>query len=135
MLSLTATTILTPEEALERALAWFGGGNDLKLIELSGHVHGREGSLDVVVGGDPVVGREVYAPRELLNAILRDLRDRYGLSTMQLALHFHTVPDEAAGHLLVEIEAAHPVEVRIESDGLDRRSRDFLDGLPRPETR
>ncbi|MFO7535021.1 MAG: hypothetical protein R6X19_04950 [Kiritimatiellia bacterium] len=135
MLNLSATTILTPEEAIERALACFGGGKGLKLVELAGHVHGREGSLEITVGGDPVVGREAYEPLELLNAILRDLRDRYGLSVMQLALHFHTVPNDESGHLMVQVEATPPVEVRIESDGLDQMSRDFLDGLPRPERR
>jgi hypothetical protein len=135
MINMTATTILTPDEALERALSYFGAEVGLKLIEMAGHIHGREGSLQVTVTGDPVVGREKYEPLDLLRSLLRDIRDRYGLSVVQLVLHFHTMPDETAGHLMVQVDAGHPVEVGCESQGLDRVTRDFLDGLPRPEMR
>jgi hypothetical protein len=133
MLNLTASTILTPDEAVERALACFGGGSGMKLIEMAGHIHGRHGAVQVTVRGDPVVGREKFEPLELLRSIHRDIRDRYGLPVAQWQLHFHTLPDETAGHMLVRIEEGHPVEVACESLSLDQLARDFLDGLPRPE--
>lgn len=132
MVNLTATTILTADESVERALVYFGGECGLRLIEIAGHCHGREGSLQVTVTGDPLVGRERYEPLDLLRSVLRDIRDRYGLSLVQIVLHFHTSPDESAGHLMVQVDAGSPVEVGAESEGLDRISRDFLDGLPRP---
>jgi hypothetical protein len=135
MLDLTATTILTPDESVERALAYFCGECGLRLIEISGHCHGREGSLEVTVTGDTLMGRERYEPLQLLRSVLKDIRDRYGLSLVQVVLHFHTTPDETAGHLMIQVDAGSPVEVGAESQGLDRISRDFLDGLPRPEMR
>ncbi len=132
MTNLVASTIFTPDEAVKRALVYFGGECGLRLIELTGHCHGREGSLQVTVSGDPLVGRERYEPLDLLRAVLRDIRDRYGISLAQIVLHFHSTPDESAAHLLVQVDAGPPVEVGVESDGLDQVSRDFLDGLPRP---
>ncbi len=133
MLNLTASTILTPDEAVERALACFGGESGMKLVEMAGHIHGRDGAVQVTVTGDSVVGREKYEPLDLLRSILRDMRDRYGLTVVQWQLHFHTLPDETAGHLRVQIEAGHPVDVACESLEVDPQTRDFLDGLPRPE--
>ncbi len=135
MINLTATTILTSDETAERALAYFVHEAGLRLIEISGHCHGREGSLEVTVSGDPLVGREKYEPLDLLRAVLRDMRDRYGFSMAQVLLHFHTEPDETAGHMMLQIDAGAPGEVGIESEGLDRLSREFLDGLPRPQSR
>jgi hypothetical protein len=135
MMNLTATTILTPDEAIERALAYFGGEVGLRLIEMAGHMHGHEGSLQITLTGDTVVGRETYAPLDLLRSVLRDIRDRYGLSVIQMVLHYHTMPDETAGHLMIQVDAGHPVEVGCESQELDRVTRDFLNGLPKPELR
>jgi hypothetical protein len=133
MLALTASTTLTPDSAVDLALRYFVQENKLTLVELTGHLHGQDGAITITVVGAKVIGREAYEPQDLLNAILRDVRDRYGLGVVQLVLHLHAAPDEAAGHLLVQINAGQSVVVGIESQGLDLMAREFLDGLPRPK--
>jgi hypothetical protein len=131
MLDVTASTNLTPDSAVELALRYFVQENKLKLVELTGHLHGHDGALTITVMGAKVIGREEYEPQVLLNAILRDVRERYGLGVGQLVLHLHAAAGEAAGHLLVQVNAGQPVVVGLESQGLDLLAREFLDGLPR----
>ena len=131
MLNLSVTTSLSRDEVIERALAHFVQTWGLSLVELVGHMHGREGAVEVVVSGERVAGNGTYEPQALLGSILAHVRQGFGLEEVYTLLHLHTAPDETAGHLLLRVVRQQPLEVAVECRELDAQTRAFIDGLPK----
>jgi hypothetical protein len=132
MLKMSARTSLPLDEVVERAMRYFVREEKLALVELNGHLHGREGAVDIAVSGARIAGGgQVYEAPDVLRAVVGQVMDRYGLAIVYLIVHLHTAPDESVGHLVVRIDTEGGTDVSLESRELDYQAKSFLAVLPR----
>ena len=131
MMEKSVVTRLAPEKVVENSLEFFVDKGGLKLIELTAHLHGREGFVEVSVAGGRLSAKEDYEPPRLLETLQNLIQDQFGFTLSHMLLHLHGTPEEAGDHAMVRIAARAPVEVRVDTEGCDSMGREFLDGLPK----
>jgi hypothetical protein len=125
MLNLAVKTKLEPLEALERTHDHFTKELGLKVVEMVGHMHGKEGFTEIRLSSGKIIGTGEHDAQQVLRELLDHTEATYGLQTVHYLLHMHSVPDESVGHLVVKVGTGSPTEVEFSSEEYDEAVREF----------
>jgi hypothetical protein len=125
MLNLAVKTKLEPLEALDRTYEYFTKNLGLEVVEMVGHMHGKEGFTEIRLSSGKLVGTGEHDARQVLRQLLEHIESAYGLETVHYLLHMHSVPDGSVGHLIVKVGTGSPTEVEFTSEEYDEPVKEF----------
>jgi len=123
-------TLLTVDETLRYIMDRLARSEGLEVRELVAHLHGLQGTVELTITGNQVVGRQPYGPDELLRRLIDNTHEQIGLDLVYLLAHLHPATGQHDGHLLVRVNAGPPTRVTIDSRAMDDPADDLLAGLP-----
>jgi hypothetical protein len=125
MLNLSVKTKLNPLEVLDRTYEYFTNNAGLRVVEMVGHMHAKEGFTEIRLSSGKLIADGEHDARQVLREILDHVKKTYGLETVHYLLHMHSVPDESVGHLIAKVNTGTPTEVEFTSEEYDEQVREF----------
>ena len=129
MLNLIVKTKLKPRSALDKIYEHFTKNVGLRVVEMVGHMHGKEGFTEIRLSSGLLGAKGEHESRQVLQEILDHVSETYGLETVYYLLHMHSVPDESVGHLIAKVSTGSPAEVEFTSEEYDEQVRAFARSL------
>jgi hypothetical protein len=129
MLNLSVKTKLKPLAALDRTYEHFTKNVGLRVVEMIGHMHAKEGFAEIRLSSGTLSAKGEHESRQVLRELLDHASETYGLETVYYLLHMHSVPDESVGHLIAKISTGSPTEVEFTSEEYDEQVREFAGAL------
>ena len=125
MLNLSVKTKLKPWAAFEKTYEHFTGNVGLRVVEMVGHMHAKEGFTEIRLSSGTLAADGEHESRRVLREILDHVSETYGLETVHYLLHMHSVPDESVGHLIAKVSTGSPTEVEFTSEEYDEQVKEF----------